>query len=193
MELAVAGSINMLFSGSASPRHAFTATQYNCEAGTIAFGAAAVSPKLGQSIDSAAGATGDQLSIFAQSVSGSGNIAGGPLVSSAGDTSGVGGAANSTGGDYTVRAGDANGASVSNVSGNLLLREGHSSGAGSVDGNISMHEKPVSFQSMQRGLFIGNAVAVPTGNPGGGGFVYVESGALKYRGSGGTITTMGPA
>ena len=50
-----------------------------------------------------------------------------------------------------------------------------------------------NWQSMDRGLFIGNATTVPTGNPSSGGFLYVESGALKYRGSSGTITTLGAA
>lgn len=42
-------------------------------------------------------------------------------------------------------------------------------------------------------IFIGNAAAVPTANPVGGGILYVEAGALKYRGTGGTITTLGAA
>lgn len=50
-----------------------------------------------------------------------------------------------------------------------------------------------NWQSMDRGLFIGNASTVPTGNPSSGGFLYVEAGALKYRGSSGTITTLGAA
>ena len=33
----------------------------------------------------------------------------------------------------------------------------------------------------------------PTANLAGGGILYVEAGALKYRGSSGTITTSGPA
>jgi hypothetical protein len=33
----------------------------------------------------------------------------------------------------------------------------------------------------------------PTSNPSGGGFLYVESGALKYRGSSGTVTTIANA
>jgi hypothetical protein len=41
--------------------------------------------------------------------------------------------------------------------------------------------------------FIGNAATVPTSNPTGGGILYVEAGALKYRGSSGTVTTIGPA
>lgn len=41
-------------------------------------------------------------------------------------------------------------------------------------------------------LYLKNATA-PTGNPSGGGFLWVESGALKYRGSSGTITTIANA
>ncbi len=50
-----------------------------------------------------------------------------------------------------------------------------------------------NWQSMDGGIFIANASTVPTGNPTGGGFLYVEGGALKYRGSSGTITTLGAA
>lgn len=42
-------------------------------------------------------------------------------------------------------------------------------------------------------VFMQNATTVPTSNPTGGGLLYVQAGALKYRGSGGTITTLGAA
>jgi len=45
----------------------------------------------------------------------------------------------------------------------------------------------------QKIIFIGNAGVVPSSNPTGGGILYVEAGALKYRGSSGTITTLGAA
>ena len=41
--------------------------------------------------------------------------------------------------------------------------------------------------------FIANANTVPTTDPSGGGILYVESGALKFRGSSGTITTIAAA
>lgn len=41
--------------------------------------------------------------------------------------------------------------------------------------------------------FLANSNAVPGTNPSGGGYLYVESGALKYRGSSGTITTIAAA
>lgn len=40
---------------------------------------------------------------------------------------------------------------------------------------------------------IANATAVPTTNPTGGGILYTEAGALKYRGSAGTVTTVAAA
>lgn len=42
-------------------------------------------------------------------------------------------------------------------------------------------------------LGIQNATTVPTSDPTGGGVVYAEGGALKYRGSGGAITLVAPA
>ena len=42
-------------------------------------------------------------------------------------------------------------------------------------------------------MFIGNANTVPTSNPTGGGILYVESGALKFRGSSGTVSIIAPA
>ena len=41
--------------------------------------------------------------------------------------------------------------------------------------------------------FIKNAITVPGSNPTGGGILYVEGGALKYRGSSGTVTILGNA
>jgi hypothetical protein len=55
------------------------------------------------------------------------------------------------------------------------------------------HGTSVNWQSMAGGQFLGNCQTAPTGNPTGGGFQYVEAGALKYRGSSGTITTIAPA
>jgi hypothetical protein len=42
-------------------------------------------------------------------------------------------------------------------------------------------------------LGLRNAQTVPTGTPGTGGVLYVEAGALKYRGGNGTVTTIAPA
>jgi hypothetical protein len=42
-------------------------------------------------------------------------------------------------------------------------------------------------------LFVANSVGVPSNNPTGGGILYVEAGELKYRGSSGTVTSLGLA
>ena len=42
-------------------------------------------------------------------------------------------------------------------------------------------------------ISIANATTAPTTDPSGGGILYVESGALKFRGSSGTVTTIAPA
>ena len=49
------------------------------------------------------------------------------------------------------------------------------------------------FADGRRVLGIKNAVDVPTTNPSDGGILYVEGGALKYRGSSGTVTTIANA
>jgi hypothetical protein len=42
-------------------------------------------------------------------------------------------------------------------------------------------------------IAIANASTAPTSDPTGGGILYVEGGALKYRGSAGTVSTIAPA
>jgi hypothetical protein len=42
-------------------------------------------------------------------------------------------------------------------------------------------------------IFLANDVADPTTNPTGGGILFVSAGALKYRGSAGTVTVIAPA
>lgn len=42
-------------------------------------------------------------------------------------------------------------------------------------------------------LFVCNVVSAPGGNPVGGGYLFVDAGALKYRGSSGTVTTIAAA
>lgn len=47
--------------------------------------------------------------------------------------------------------------------------------------------------SFSGNIFIGNVSVAPTTNPVNGGLLYVEAGALKYRGSSGTVTTIAAA
>jgi hypothetical protein len=58
-------------------------------------------------------------------------------------------------------------------------------------GNIGLGTSNFGFGS--RVIGIANATTVPSANPSGGGVLYVEGGALKYRGSSGTITTIANA
>lgn len=51
----------------------------------------------------------------------------------------------------------------------------------------------VNYQGGDRIIYLGNRNAAPTGNPTAGGFMYAESGALKWRGSSGTVTTIANA
>lgn len=61
------------------------------------------------------------------------------------------------------------------------------------NGNISLLASSGSFGSGEKVIFIANATTVPTTNPTGGGILYVQSGALKYRGSSGTVTNIANA
>ena len=49
------------------------------------------------------------------------------------------------------------------------------------------------FGAGQGVIAIANAIVAPSVDPAGGGVLYVENGALKYRGSKGTVTTIAPA
>lgn len=59
------------------------------------------------------------------------------------------------------------------------------------DGNFGFGGS--SFGSGTKVIFIANRTAAPSTNPSGGGILYCESGALKYRGSSGTVTTLAAA
>lgn len=61
-------------------------------------------------------------------------------------------------------------------------------------GNIGLRAtKNSDFGGGQGVIAIANVSAAPTTNPSGGGILYVEDGALKYRGSNGTVTVIAPA
>lgn len=51
----------------------------------------------------------------------------------------------------------------------------------------------VDFGGGEGVVYIGNVAVAPTSNPNGGGLLYVQDGALKYRGTSGTVTTIAPA
>ena len=59
--------------------------------------------------------------------------------------------------------------------------------------NMSLLSSTKSYGGGIGVIYIANANTVPTTNPTAGGILYVESGALKYRGSSGTVTTIANA
>lgn len=94
-----------------------------------------------------------------------------------------------TGGKSTLRGGNAtNGAGGTGGDATLLVGTGVTA-----NGNLSLVTEAANYQSMRAGIFIGNRSAAPTADPANGGFLTSVAGALTWRGSGGTITTMGPA
>jgi hypothetical protein len=64
-------------------------------------------------------------------------------------------------------------------------------------GNIGFGFKEASqfgkFGAGQGAIVIANASVAPTANVAGAGILYVQDGALKYRGSSGTVTVIAPA
>jgi hypothetical protein len=62
-----------------------------------------------------------------------------------------------------------------------------------IESNGSIGIGGASFGGGARVVHLANAATVPTTNPSGGGVIYCEAGALKYRGSSGTVTTLGAA
>ncbi len=95
----------------------------------------------------------------------------------------------------TVTVGDKNNNS------SLTLRSG-SSGASAdslvIDQDTSSNVifkfgNSVNTQSAKNVIFVGNFTTAPSGNPSGGGVLYAQSGAGKWKGSSGTTTTFGPA
>lgn len=114
-------------------------------------------------------------------------------------------ATNLVGGNLTFAAG--NGAANSSGAahgGKVYIAGGTGYGTGSVGnvclaytgsaarGNVSLFGAG-SFGGGANVVFIANAGTNPSTNPTGGGILYCDGGALKYRGSSGTVTTLGVA
>jgi hypothetical protein len=77
--------------------------------------------------------------------------------------------------------------------GHIYFLTGFGAGTGH-SGNIGFFNSPDGVSGNgQNVLFIANAIAAPTGVASGGGVLYVEGGALKYRGTVSAPTTIAPA
>jgi hypothetical protein len=59
-------------------------------------------------------------------------------------------------------------------------------------GNIGLRTSS-QFGAVRGVIAIANAAVALSVNPSNGGILYVEDGALKYRGSAGTVTVIAPA
>lgn len=62
-----------------------------------------------------------------------------------------------------------------------------------IDGNITIFATTGSYGGGSRVMFMANRTTAPSSNPTGGGILYVVSGALTWRGSSGTVTTIASA
>lgn len=96
-----------------------------------------------------------------------------------------------TGGDLHLLGGAGTHDTAGN-GGHVLISGGVNDGTG-LEGNVAFNALPASWNSGEEIIFIGDRAAAPTGDPASGGYMYSESGAGKWRGSSGTITTFGPA
>jgi hypothetical protein len=59
--------------------------------------------------------------------------------------------------------------------------------------NVSMFGATDSYGGGAGVLLLHNAATIPSSNPSAGHILYVENGALKGRGTSGTVTTIAPA
>lgn len=67
-------------------------------------------------------------------------------------------------------------------------------GAAGVKGMVLFSSSGTGLLASGEGvLYIANATVVPSGTPSGGGILYCEGGALKFKGSSGTVTTIAAA
>jgi hypothetical protein len=89
---------------------------------------------------------------------------------------------------------DATGSPVLGVNNSGGLTSGGSTAMIIANGrNVQFASAGSSFGSGSGVIGIANATTVPTSNPTGGGVLYAEGGALKWRGSSGTVTTIAVA
>ncbi len=110
------------------------------------------------------------------------------------NTSGQGGNAADSGRIY-IYTGDA-GTSGNRSSGDIAFNTGAKNGSGKV-GNVGFFLAAVDVLAAAGGgekvIFIGNKTTAPASNPVGGGVLYADAGALKWKGSSGTVTTIANA
>lgn len=77
----------------------------------------------------------------------------------------------------------------------LFMNNDGTLGIGNTSTNININGYSTSgtYGGGSGVIYIANATTIPSTNPSGGGLLYIEAGALKYRGSSGTVTTIAAA
>lgn len=87
------------------------------------------------------------------------------------------------------------GSSLAHAIGKWIFANGPFGGANiTLDGDTgNVGVKTTDYGSGVGVLAMANAATLPTTTPSGGGVLYVDAGALKYRGSSGTVTTIASA
>lgn len=93
---------------------------------------------------------------------------------------------NISGANATIRASNGTG---TGGSGKLIFQTAPTGSTGSTANTMATALEI----DKDRVLFVANTNAAPSGTPSGGGYLYVESGALKFKGSSGTVTTLAAA
>jgi hypothetical protein len=84
------------------------------------------------------------------------------------------------------------GALASQFSSSIRLDSGTVAGSATRGGVVFFNgNAEPTWNGLQRGIFVGNATAIPTGNPTNGFFCWSESGNVNYRTSGGGLITLG--
>ena len=112
-------------------------------------------------------------------------------------TLGVGGPTVISGGDGGLRGGDlalvaGRGLADNGDGGHTYVLSASRTGTG-VAGNLGLIDVPAAWESMSRGLFVGDAAAAPTANPASGLFLWSDGGLPSWRTSAGTILKWGAA
>ncbi len=97
-----------------------------------------------------------------------------------------------SGANNTIIGGSLNG--LSNISNNIIVADGAGNRRFNADsnGNIGLNGHD-QYGGGAGVIYVSNATTAPTTNPTGGGILFVSGGALKYRGSNGTVTTLAAA
>lgn len=135
---------------------------------------------------STAAGTAPTNSISGNPISGTASI-GGQVNIQGGNTTAT---SASTAGKVVISSG--NGLGTNSSSGHVFITTGQKTGSGT-EGSLSIFDTTGSFGAGEKVIFIHNATTDPTTNPTGGGILYTSGGALKYRGSSGTVTTIANA